>query len=175
MSVWVTEKDVRETRSYNRAQQVLPGLTLNVAFLHEIKTDSNQPHIIIRRLQDLMSRHDPVEPRRLVDDLQYLRDALETHFALEEFYGYFESALIIDTQISAQAGGLKSQHETIYLELCELIEMAESALYRESSIESVWPALTVGFHAFVQNFNKHEQAELELMMRLCNEDVGVGD
>ena len=69
-------------------------------------------------------------------------------------------------------GEIFHQH---YLELCELIEMAESALYRESSIESVWPALTVGFHSFVQNFNEHEQAELELMMRLCNEDVGVGD
>lgn len=180
MTTWVTEKDLWDSRSQTgeqpgQAHLALPGLTLNVAFLHEIKQDSTQPHVVIRRLQKTMSRHEPVSPRLIVDELGWLRDELETHFALEEFYGYFESALLIDSQISAQASGLKSQHETIYLDLCELIELAESALYRETAMETAWPALAAGFRSFVQNFNEHEQSEQELMMRLCNEDVGVGD
>ena len=172
MSIWVTEQDLRESQNELCA---LPGLTLNVAFLNEIKLDNERPRRLISRLQNLLSCPYPVEPRSLVDSLGRLRDELETHFALEEFYGYFESALLIDSQISARASDLKSQHETIYLDLCELLDMAECVLYGEADIENVWTALVAGFHSFMQTFNQHEQAEEELMMRLCNEDIGVGD
>ena len=170
MNSWLTEQDLRDSRE---DVKTWPGLTLNVAFLNDIKQDTEKPDELIGELKRLLMRSEFGEPSRLVFLLSRLRDELETYFALEEFYGYFDSAKTSHSRISLQAEGLQSQHETIYLEVCELVEMAESALYREKPIEQSWPAIVAGFHSFVQNFHSHEQQEQELMMQLCNDDLGV--
>ena len=170
MSLWLTEEEFRSDRV--AAQQI----TLNVAFLQEIKDDNVGLKSTIAHLENALSQNQSPQPRLLVDKLSDLRDELETHFTLEEFYGYFQPARESHSQVNIRASELRQQHETIYLEVCELVDLAESILYRE------WPmankahsAITAGFHAFVQHFNDHEQQEMELMMKLCNEEIGVGD
>ena len=172
MSIWLTEQDWRELR---QEQSEYPGLTLNVAFLNEIKQDSQKPAEIIGELRYLIAEDHSLDPREMVTALGNLRDELETQFALEEFYGYFQSARVTHPYVSVRTERLKTQHEVMYLDLCELVELAESALYRESPLEKTWSAIADGFRSFVQSYNQHEQEEFELMMRLCNDEIGVGD
>ncbi len=169
MSLWLTEQEFRNDRA--AASQI----TLNVAFLQEIKEDNVHLTSIINQLKRAFSQHVKPDPKQLVDRLNQLRDVLETHFALEEFYGYFQTARVNHSHISVKADTLRSQHETIYLEVCELVELAESALYHETDSNKALSAIVAGFHAFVQNFSDHEEQEMELMMRLCNDEIGVGD
>lgn len=172
MSTWLTEQDWRELGD-NRPE--LQSLTLNVAFLNEIKQDNGRPDQVVNELKKLLSSKVPIEAALLFSTLCRLRDELEVHFALEEFYGYFQSARLTHPHISVRAEDLKSQHETIYLDLCELVELAESVLYRESPMSKTWSAIRAGFHSFVQILDQHEREEAELMMRLCNDDIGNGD
>ncbi|MGI9519357.1 MAG: hemerythrin domain-containing protein [Pirellulaceae bacterium] len=169
MSSWLTERQLRDD------VMGLQSLTLNVAFLNEIKQDNDRPLEIIGDIKRQLATLPLVDTAELACELNHLRDELETHFALEEFYGYFKSAELTHPQISVRAGDLRSQHEELFLTLCDLVELAESAHYREAPLEKTMLALSVGFHSFVQNFNRHEQEETDLMMRLCNDDIGVGD
>lgn len=171
MNSWISEHEYRESSE----QISLAGLTLNVAFLHEIKQDSNEPEESIVRIGNFLNQQIFLNLRLVVDQLSRLRDELKAYFALEEFYGYFESARETNPKVCTHAEGLRRQHETLFLEVCELVEMAEAAFYNETAEAEIQPAITAGFQAFVQNFRCHEQEELELMMRLCNEDIGVGD
>jgi hypothetical protein len=172
MSSWLTEQDFRKTQEKITA---FPGLTLNVAFLQDIKQDTEKPEEIIGEIRSLLSQGADVKPAELVSQLGRLRDELETYFALEEFYGYFQSAKLTYPRVSNRAERLQTQHETLYLDLCQLIEQAERTLYGESVLEKSLPDIVTGFHAFVQSFNLHEQEEFDLMMKLCNDDLGVGD
>ncbi len=169
MSFWLTEREFRSDR-------VAHQLTLNVAFLQEIKDDNVQLKSLVTQLKDTFSTNKVVPTRWMVDRLNELRDALETHFALEEFYGYFQPAHESQSKIGTQANRLQSQHETIYLEVCELVDLAESILYREAPpIKKSHAAIVNGFNRFVEHFRAHEQEEMELMMQLCNQEIGVGD
>lgn len=172
MSSWLTEQDFRDLQD---DPANWPGLTLNVAFLNDIKQDSENPEKVLGEIRTALSRPAEVKPSQLVSMLGQLRDELETYFALEEFYGYFRSAREVHSRVSNRAEDLRTQHEQIFLDLCELIELAESALYREATLETALPAITAGFLSFVQSFQNHEQEEQELMMQLCNDDIGVGD
>ena len=115
MSIWLTESDIREDVAG------LQQLTLNVAFLADIKEDSVRPAELIEIIRRQLGDFRRVDLRRLANDLGLLRDELETHFALEEFYGYFESSALSHPQISNRADYLKSQHEVIFLDLSELV------------------------------------------------------
>ena len=161
MSSWLTEQDFRDLRGEATAW---PGLTLNVAFLQDIKQDTEKPDEIIHDIKALLADGLSIDPAQLANQLSRLRDELETY-----------SAKLIQPQVSTRAETLQSQHEQIYLDVCELIELAECALYREKSLEKALPAIIAGFHSFVENFNCHEQEEFDLMMQLCNQDIGVGD
>jgi hypothetical protein len=168
MSIW-TESELRQDEA------ALRQLTLNVAFLADIKQDSVRPRELVELIQARLGDAHHVDFRKLAEELESLRDELETHFALEEFYGYFESAAISHPGINARATWLRSQHETIFLDLCELVDLAEGLCYGEHRPERALEAIRAGFHSFVQQFNRHEEEEGELMMRMCTEDFGVGD
>ena len=169
MSFWLTEKEFRSDRVGAH------HITLNVAFLQEIKDDNVHLKSIIGELKETLGDRLKRDPKKLVDELGQLRDCLETHFALEEFYGYFQAARVSHSQISMRADTLRSQHETIYLEVCELVELGESVLYHEKDINEGLAAISKGFDAFVGHLDEHEQQEMDLMMQLCNDEIGVGD
>jgi hypothetical protein len=168
MSTWLTEAEFRQSGA--RAT----GVTINVAFLKEIKEDNIHLTSTLQETLDHFSSVEKVDPKSAVDQLVELQDALETHFAMEEFYGYFQNALLTNPSISPRAEKTRNEHQDLFLQLNRLVDRAEQVLYHECS-----PPITIHdvigeFRTFHQALEKHEAAERELMMRLCNEELGVG-
>lgn len=178
MSTWLSEKEFRQSGAESA------GVTINVAFLQEIKADFafrdllndvffklNPDH----RQSKLDSTDERISPRVAADLLGELRDGLETYFALEEFYGYFQQSAVQNPFVSQKAQGLQSEHETLFLMLNEIVESAEKIVYRETGPELTLGHVAQSLEVFCVRLAQHEQAEMDLMMRLCNEDLGVGD
>ena len=172
MSSWLTESDVRESRGDLTGLQ---GTTLNVAFLNDIKQGTKKPEELIRDIRALLVSQFSLDLAALVNQMHALRDELETYFTVEEFYGYFKSANLVQPTVSRRASSLQTQHEQIYLEICSLIDLAEGLLYCEIELRPTFPILVSRFSSFTQTFLQHEQEEFDLMMQLCNQEIGVGD
>lgn len=151
------------------------GLTFNVAFLREIKVDFGFRELLNRVYSRLKPKlGDPAPPREASDLLVDLRDELETYFALEECYGYFSESEIVNQPVSRKAVELKNEHEQLYLELSQVVEMAMRLVYQESGPEVTIDTITESFELFCKHLAAHEQAEMNLVMAMCNEDFGVG-
>jgi hypothetical protein len=170
MAVWLSETEFRQSG----AKQT--GVTLNVAFLHEIKEDAlDLRQRLLKLRDDFTANLGHLRPRAVVECLYQLRDDLETYFALEECYGYFEHAAVTNPAISRVAGQLRDEHERLYLLLNKAIDMGEAVVYHERESVATLYAVIRSFDTFARQFEKHEQREMDLMLRLCNEEIGVGD
>ena len=179
MSTWLSEKEFRQSGAESA------GVTINVAFLQEIKSDFGFRDL----LNDVYHQLKPDMPTAVFDDesggrvsprvaaemLGELRDGLETYFALEEFYGYFQQAAVQNPCVSQKASDLQSEHETLFLKLNQIVELAQQIVYREAGPETTLDDVAEELESFCIQLAHHEQAEMDLMMRLCNEDLGVGD
>jgi hypothetical protein len=171
MSVWLSEKEFRQSGAASA------GVTINVAFLQEIKTDFGFRDLLNQAYLKLKP-HDPeerVSPHVAANLLSDLRDEMETYFALEEFYGYFGESAVNNPNVSKKAVELRSDHEKLFLRLSDLVETAQQIVYHEAGPEVCIEDVADGFEQLCMDLAEHEQAEMELMMRLCNEDIGVGD
>lgn len=171
MSVWLSEKEFRQSGAESA------GVTINVAFLQEIKTDFGFRDLLNQTYVRLNphNRKDRVKPHVAANLLCDLRDELETYFALEEFYGYFAQSAVSNPCVNQKASELRSEHETLFVKLSELVEMTQQIAYRESGPDLTMASVASDFEQFCMDLADHEQAEMDLMMRLCNEDIGVGD
>ncbi len=169
MSTWLTESEFRQSGA--RAT----GVTINVAFLQEIKQDNVQLKEILHQTATEFSAEIKVDAKSAVDQLIALQDVLETHFALEEFYGYFQNALVTNPALSPRAEAIRNEHQDLFLQLNQIVDLAEQVLYRECSPETTMDTVFSQFGLFQAALRGHEQAENELMMRMCNEEIGVGD
>ncbi len=167
MSTWLTEAEYRTSG----AAQL--GLTLNTAFLQEIKED----HVEFRKLlEDVLvsfTQKDLPSAKQSVELLAQLRDALESYFALEEFYGYFKSSRTANLAVSQRAHKLRSEHQTLFVQLCDLVDRAEQVLYHESP--TTLRDVAQGMCKFYQAMRDHEQREMSLLMELHNQVLGGGD
>ena len=94
-------------------------LTINAAFLQEIKEDNRELRQLLDDCAALLSRpHQAgVELRRVSQLFGKLRDQLAMHFSLEEAYGYFDDAIDVAPRLSRQA---------------EVAEIAASAVVRRA-------------------------------------------
>jgi hypothetical protein len=155
---------------------VTKTLTINAAFLREIKEDNRRLHELLDEASTLAARAvaELIPARRLVDTLGELRDQLALHFSLEEAYGYFEDAVQAAPQISEQAEELRSQHGRLFLSVCQIVDEAEQWLYREAARE-VLHDLGQRFTTFLHDFRQHESREADLILDAFENDVGVGD
>jgi hypothetical protein len=179
MSTWLSEKEFRQSGAESA------GITINVAFLQEIKSDFGFRDLlndVYHQLKPVPRREvfedesgDQVPPRVAAEMLGELRDGLETYFALEEFYGYFQQAEVLNPCVSQKAFGLQSEHETLFLKLNQIVETAQQIVYHEAGPETTFDQVAEELESFCIELAQHEQAEMDLMMRLCNEDIGVGD
>lgn len=175
MSTWLSEEEFRQSGAKSA------GVTINVAFLQEIKSDSGFRDQLTEVFQQLKTgvAHDEeqekLSPRVAAELLGELRDGLETYFALEEFYGYFQQASVQNPCVGQAASGLQAQHESLFLKLNQIVETTQQIVYNESGPELTLDHVAAELDSFCAEFNDHEQAEMDLMMRLCNEDLGVGD
>jgi hemerythrin-like domain-containing protein len=149
-------------------------LTVNAAFLKEIKEDNCH----LKSLWDQISplavhvetaiNHWP----ELITLLAELRDQLAIHFTLEEAYGYFDEAVDIAPQLSIQAETLRGDHRVLFQQICDLADqIAEVSIESEGQTEK----FMAGLSRFKHSFEKHEEAELKLILESLDDDLGVGD
>ena len=149
-------------------------LTLNAAFLQEIKEDNQHLRALVDRTAAMLSPEIVrVRLRILAETIGELRDQLATHFSLEEFFGYFDDAMDAAPWLSSQAEILRVQHETLFTEICDVVEDVEKLLYGESF--RGLDAIKKSFSAFYTKLQDHEHCENELIMQALYEDIGVGD
>ncbi len=158
MSVWLSESEYRQSGATQT------GLTINVAFLQEIKEDVGLQDLIEKTRQHFSTagtsvRNRPIDTARVLNDL---RDELETYFALEEFYGYFQNAEVVNPSVSHQADLLKNEHERLFLELNALIDSVEQIVYHENSPELTFEQIASDFDHFITALHDHENREMEL-------------
>lgn len=159
-------------------------LTVNAAFLKDIKDDNRDLKILIDRMKVLTqplqaaANHWP----ELIQLFADLRDQLALHFGLEEAYGYFDLAIDSDAELSICADTLRSQHAGLFEEVRHLAEAAAEACTGDEPIEGVTPEVTTAqekilrrFETFLHQFNNHEEAELKLILDALDDDIGVGD
>ena len=128
MSTWLTESEFRQSGA------AATGVTLNVAFLQEIKDDNVQFKQVLNETVDLVRQQPRVNPKKMVDSLIRFQDELETHFALEEFYGYFQNAPITNPSISPQANEIQNEHKLLFVHLQKTVELAEQVLLAELAL-----------------------------------------
>ena len=183
MSIWFSETEFRQSGVLSlgvhmdvdgEAAVAEDRITLNVAFMSEIKEDFDfreTLNSVYYRLND----QPPLSPRVAAKELAELRDQLETYFAMEEFYGYFQQAATKNPGVTNKAELLRSDHESLFLQMNELVDLAEQIVYRECSKKVTVRDLAEELDSFCRALAHHEQDEMELMMRLHNEDIGVGD
>ena len=147
----------------NGMQYQAPALNtvaLNIAFLREIKEASNELWQLLHELQSLcahpISMH--MHPRRAIDLLNQLQDQLALYFALEEYYGYFDDPLDVDPRLSDRATALRNEHQTLYLDICSIIDRAERLLDQRKTA-SLTRHIIMRVDAFHEQLKAHENRE----------------
>ena len=149
-------------------------LAVNAAFLKEIKEDN-------LHLKSLWDRITPISCHvetavnhwpELISLLSDLCDQLALHFTLEEAYGYFDEAVNVAPQLSLHAEGLRGQHRRLFEQVRDLADrVTEVSLDSDEQLSKFVDSLC----QFKSEFEKHEEAELELILQSLDDDLGVGD
>lgn len=148
-------------------------VTLNAAFLQEIKDDNRHLRDLRKAIRALISNRTLVAGHlpRLLALLEEFRDQLAMHFSLEEAYGYFDDAVDVAPRLSEAVDRLRSQHSDLFGILVHLVGDAESLLRHQRSDEQLDE-----FIERVQDFDSalsdHELRESQLMMEAMDRDLG---
>jgi hypothetical protein len=152
------------------------NVTINAAFLQDIKEANEQ---LWRLLHDLHEQCKTpftiqIHPRRVVILIKHLLDQLAMHFSLEEAFGYFDDPISIAPHLCTRADELRADHQVLFLDLCAIVDQAESLLdhhqYRELT-----QLFVMRFDSFYEQLKAHEAAENDLMLEALDDDIGVGD
>lgn len=149
-------------------------LTVNAAFLKDIKDDNHDLKVLMDKLRPLVLHHQIAinhwpELIRLLGDL---RDQLAFHFALEEAYGYFDEAAVVAPRLSSSAEHLRGQHGGLFERVrC----LADKALEIPADSSEHVTRFLNEFHRFQHEFAQHEEAELELILDALEDEMGAVD
>lgn len=159
-------------------------LTVNAAFLKDIKDDSRDLKILIDRIGVITHPREAAANHwlELLTLLADLRDQLALHFGLEEAYGYFDEAIGTEAELSITADRLRSQHAVLFEEARHLAEAAADAHTGDAPIEGKTPEVTTAqekilnrLEELLEQFHAHEEAELKVILDALDQDIGVGD
>ncbi len=162
--------------SFSKSSPLATGaVSINAAFFAEIKEENRQ----LAELVDLCHEVFQPPPRRMrwqrrVSLLRRLRDQLAMHFALEDAYGYFDDAVDVAPRLAEEADQLRREHDDLFLEICNLVDLAEQALYHEGR-ECSLPRLCSRYQEFHRRLQAHEERENSLIFSAFDDDIGVGD
>lgn len=150
------------------------GLTVNAAFLKDIKDDNRDLKCLLDNIVPLMEYPQTATNhwQEVVDLLAALRDQLAMHFSLEEAYGYFDDAIGSAAQLSESAERLRGQHSPLFEKIREL---AEKAVEIHDDCPDKVTGFLADFQRFRQAFEQHEEEELKLILDALDDDLGVGD
>ena len=152
-------------------------VTINAAFLREIKEDNQRLKELLAELREALGErptNDALTRHQLIEKLSDFRDLLATHFALEEAFGYFDEPLMAAPRLAERAEELRQEHARLFVRLCGLVDQAEDIFQREPH-ERAYRLIAEQFRQFDSDLQVHEQAENELIMEAFNADIGVGD
>ena len=151
-------------------------VTINAAFLQEIKDDSYELRQLLLRADMLVAT--PVQgvafAQAAAPLLEELCDQLALHFALEEAYGYFDDAIDVAPQLSHRSEVLRSQHAAMYRQLCGLLEAVEQLRYQEHHRPQVHDLIAT-YTAFRRALAEHESRETEIILEAFDDEIGGGD
>ncbi|MEM6473099.1 MAG: hemerythrin domain-containing protein, partial [Planctomycetota bacterium] len=152
----------------------LSGLTINAAFLQEIKEDNRHLKELWDRMLPLVTHAEVARNHWLeLDDLLVdLLDQLGMHFSLEEAYGYFDDAIDAAPHLSVQAESLRSQHGALFTQARGLVEQMGELDADDGDEIAKW---IHRFDGFRRAFEQHEESELKLILQSFEDDLGVGD
>lgn len=163
-------------------------LTINAAFLREIKDDNRQLQELLAMLRELTSN--PVVPRRhrqrVIGLLEDLCDQLAIHFALEEAYGYFEDAIDVAPHIAERADELRAEHVTLFETIRTIAEAGKQwfagHVFRHYAIGEMFgngatrpisfDDIAIQFQQFNDQLLQHEQSESALILEAFDTDIG---
>lgn len=150
------------------------NVTVNAAFLKEIKDDNLQLKALWDKIIPMVAHHEMVANHwpKLIELLSELRDQLALHFSLEEAYGYFDDAVDIAPRLSIASEALRAQHSTLF-ETCR--NLAEEINEVDHDEPEHCERFMAKFHAFQSQFESHEEQELKLILQSLDDDLGVGD
>ena len=146
-------------------------LAVNVAFLREVKSEDEG--FLFELLQAARDALDALtlqrlNDRALVDLLRSVKDRLAERFSMEESLGYFKDAVDFPLELSQEAANCRQEHESLYLAMCEIVDVAERLLYQESSClrERAIQRITISFGCFYRRLKHHEHCEDQLADRV---------
>lgn len=149
-------------------------VTINAAFLQEIKEDNRELKHLLAEVRALTSRPRPTVSLAQVQDLlARLRDQLAMHFALEEAFGYFDDPVAVAPRLCREVTTLRAQHSEMYLKICDLVAQAEQAA--ETRQRNQLRHLLAELREFCVELRAHEERENEVIMKAFNDEIGVGD
>ena len=145
-------------------------LAVNVAFLREVKGEDEG--FLFDLLQAARDSMDALTLRRLndralVDLLRSVKDRLAERFSMEESLGYFKDAVDFPPELYQEAANCRQEHESLYLAVCEIVDVAERLLYQDSSClrERAIQRITISFGCFYRRLKHHERCEDQLADR----------
>ena len=152
------------------------SLTINAAFLQEVKDDNIHLRELLVAASAVLNPKSQVDikPRALAELFQQIRDQLATHFMLEETLGYVDDAIGAAPRLSQRARELRDEHESLSVEVADLVTAARRLLADRGEKDAV-PLLLIRFRDFCQQLKRHEDAENELIMEAIYDELGVGD
>lgn len=149
-----------------------PKVSINAAFLKEIKDDNLQLYSLLENLKTYCMVDDPLnlDPERFCLLTADLRDQLAMHFTLEETFGYLDLAVEVNEVISSESDRLKKQHNNLYLEIAAIAEEVHDAVFPDLN-ENQYADQVNRFKAFSHAFQNHEAAEFDLIMSASYENL----
>jgi hypothetical protein len=149
-------------------------VTVNAAFLKEIKEDNQHLKQLWDRLLPLVELPQTARNHwpELIESFAELRDQLALHFSLEEAYGYFDEAIDIAPQLSTLAHCLRDEHSQLFATARDLVDEAMDAKF---DIDGDIIRIVDLFQKFRRQFERHEEAELKLILHAMDDDIGGGD
>ncbi len=148
-------------------------LSVNAAFMKDIKDDNRELKRLLDTINPLIEHTKKAANHwdEIANHLSDLRDQLAFHFSLEEAYGYFDEAIETEPQMSVRAEALRSEHSVLFDQICKLVESCSDL---DSDDDDQISKAIDRFKDFQTKFQRHEEAELKMILSAMDDDLGVG-
>jgi hypothetical protein len=144
----------------------VPNVIVNAAFLKAMKDEHFKLYNMLDNLHAFWLINDPTifNPEWFRVLVSEFRDLLELHFELEETYGYVQHRQNHDPDICRESCQLFQQH-TVLLDKLNSIARGAAYLSGRRRTKEPYTTLVNRLQEFYREFQRHEQAEIDLSMR----------
>ena len=112
--------------------------------------------------------------RRLLYELDELREHLGMIFALKETGGYLDEVVAEVPSLCGCADRLRAEHVLLFNQLSQLIDQCDDDVQRHRWPEC-WKMAQLTFHNFCQRLRAHHAGEIDLLQKALSQDIGVAD